>query len=233
MARPPDAKLPTEVQAGQYHNDMLGMASDTVLRLTTLPRLLLTMLETEGWRRLVRPIDHRVFENATIEEWVLGEPWPGLHFPDWATVYALLAKNIEVGSQCIARLQEAGAPSPEQAERIFRVRAAKEGPSLQRSGRPIKGVGPTPLPKGESSARLAARLNRDHPAVFAALERGEYRSVHAAARAAGLVPDPDPVKQCQRYWTRLTPDQRQAFLQWATEQERGCHGNQSQPRLLR
>ena len=86
---------------------VLGMASDTVLRLTTLPRLMWAMLTTDGWRRLVRPVDQRVFENAIIDAWVLGEPWPGLHFPDSATVYALLGKNVEVGQECITRLQGA------------------------------------------------------------------------------------------------------------------------------
>lgn len=212
MARPPDLTLPPDVQAGQYHTDMALMARDTVLRLTTMPRLMLTMLETNGWRRLVRPLDKRVFENATIEGWVLGEAWPGLHFPDWATVYALLGKNVEVGPACIARLQDAGAPSPEEAERIFRVRAAKEGPSLQRTGRPSKGDRGHLLLKGSNPSRRAARLKRDHPDIFAALERGEYRSVRAAAKAAGLVKEKTALEQLRYWWDKAAPDVRQAFL---------------------
>lgn len=201
-----------DVEASQSHNDMLGMAKDTVLRLTTLPRMMRVMLTTDGWRRLVRPIDKRVFENATIEDWVLGQPWPGLHFPDWATVYALLAKSIEVGPECITRLQAAGAPSPEEAERVFRVRPAKEGPVIQPTGRPKKGDRSHLLLKGSNPSRLAARLRRDHPDIFLALERGEHRSVRAAAKAAGLIKEKSTLEQLLFLWRRTSLEDRHEFL---------------------
>jgi hypothetical protein len=39
---------------------------------------------------------------------------------------------------------------------------------------------------GTRISYLTDRLRTQHPDVFAALEHGEYRSVHAAARAAGI-----------------------------------------------
>ena len=45
----------------------------------------------------------------------------------------------------------------------------------------------------KDTAYYRARLARDFPAIKAALDRGEYRSVHAAALAAGLV---RPTFQC-------------------------------------
>ena len=41
--------------------------------------------------------------------------------------------------------------------------------------------------RGTSSSYRIARLKRDHPTIAEALARGEYSSVHAAAKAAGLV----------------------------------------------
>lgn len=46
--------------------------------------------------------------------------------------------------------------------------------------------------RGTSSRYRIARLKRDHPAIAAALARGEYPSVHAAAKVAGFVHDPTP-----------------------------------------
>jgi hypothetical protein len=210
---------PPEIESGDCHNEMLGMAKDTVLRFTTLPRLMLTMLETDGWRRLVRPSDHRVFENATIDAWVLGEPWAGLHFSHWAMVYALLGKNVEAGPQCIRALQRAGAPSRSEAERVFRIAAAKEGPGINANGRPNKGSTVLPLSKSSRDpARLAARLKRDYPDTLAALERGEYASVKAAARAAGIVRDKTALEQLQRWWTKATADEQSAFRSWMAAQ---------------
>jgi hypothetical protein len=40
---------------------------------------------------------------------------------------------------------------------------------------------------GNTNDYYRARLARDHPEIKAALDRGEYRSVRAAARAAGIM----------------------------------------------
>ena len=51
---------------------------------------------------------------------------------------------------------------------------------------------------GNARDYLAARIARDAPEVAEKMKRGEYPSVRAAARAAGLVKDPDPVKVATR-----------------------------------
>lgn len=54
-------------------------------------------------------------------------------------------------------------------------------------GRPTKDR-PTPTVQGDRGTRyLAARLMRDHPAIYARYMAGELASVHAAAKVAGLV----------------------------------------------
>jgi hypothetical protein len=41
--------------------------------------------------------------------------------------------------------------------------------------------------KGQTKERLAARLKRDHPAIAERVAQGEFKSIRAAALAAGIV----------------------------------------------
>jgi hypothetical protein len=63
-----------------------------------------------------------------------------------------------------------------------------------------------------SVAGLADRLQRDFPKVWAEYQNGEHRTVNAAARAAGIVPDRhDPVNEARQAWNRMTKAQRKTF----------------------
>lgn len=72
---------------------------------------------------------------------------------------------------------------------------------------------------GNSAPYLAARLKRDHPEIAAAVERGEYRSMRAAAKAAGIVKPQDPVRIIQNAWGKADPDQRAAIVNWIADQQ--------------
>jgi hypothetical protein len=185
---------PPEVEHGKTHGLMLNATRDTMNRLTTLPRLMVSMLREDGWRVLSRPIDGRVFKNETIDDWVLGEPWAGLHFPDWATAYALLERNLEVGPECIERLQKAGAPKPSEVEAGFKARVRARVPAMAESpGNPTgnnqhkRKDGNTSIPRGRGSNSTNAlrRLKRDRPELAAQVLAGEL-SAHAAAVQAGF-----------------------------------------------
>jgi hypothetical protein len=70
------------------------------------------------------------------------------------------------------------------------------------------------LKHGTQAAYIRARLKRDHPAVAAALDRGEHRSARAAAIAAGIIKPvptirlvPDPVKVAASIRRHLDPQQ--------------------------
>jgi hypothetical protein len=47
--------------------------------------------------------------------------------------------------------------------------------------------------RGTSTGYLEARLRRSHPEIAAAYDRGEFTSLKAAAREAGIVKPPDPL----------------------------------------
>jgi hypothetical protein len=60
-------------------------------------------------------------------------------------------------------------------------------------------------------------LAQEKPSFFAAFERGEYGSVHAAAEAAGLIKrSNDPLPRLKSFWNRASRKDRQAFLKWVT-----------------
>jgi hypothetical protein len=63
-----------------------------------------------------------------------------------------------------------------------------------------------------SVAGLADRLQRDFPKVWAAYQNGEHKTVNAAARVAGIVPDRhNPVREARQAWNRMTKAQRKTF----------------------
>ena len=66
--------------------------------------------------------------------------------------------------------------------------------------------------KHTSVAGLADRLQRDFPKVWAEYLAGDHRTVNAAARAAGIVPDRhDPVNEARQAWNLMTKAQRKTF----------------------
>jgi hypothetical protein len=100
------------------------------------------------------------------------------------------------------------------------ARAPSNGPA--RTGRPKKGTTVVPLSKGGND-RVAARIKRDHPEIAAAVERGEYPSMRQAAIAAGIVKPPDALRDAQRAWAKMIPEERNAFEDWIANWRRS-HG---------
>jgi hypothetical protein len=65
--------------------------------------------------------------------------------------------------------------------------------------------------RGETAEYLTRRIARDRPDVLERMKRGEFRSVRAAAKAAGLVRDLTPLEQLERWWKKATPAERALF----------------------
>lgn len=59
--------------------------------------------------------------------------------------------------------------------------------------------------------QLSAAIKRDHPEIAAAVERGEYPSMRQAAIAAGIVKPPDAYTTACRAWSKMIPEERDAF----------------------
>jgi hypothetical protein len=65
--------------------------------------------------------------------------------------------------------------------------------------------------KARGAAYLAARLKRDHPEIAARLAQGEFKSVRAAAKVAGLVREKSPLDELRRWWRKADAADRAAF----------------------
>jgi hypothetical protein len=90
----------------------------------------------------------------------------------------------------------------------------REAVALGKHGRPRKGEekgAAGTLSRGTNNVSyLTARLQRDAPEIAARL--GEFGSVAAAARAAGIVRERTPLQRLLAIWKRASPDERRAFL---------------------
>lgn len=69
----------------------------------------------------------------------------------------------------------------------------------------------TLLARGNSASYLIAKLKRDAPEIAERLAAGEFRSVRAAALAAGIVKPPRPLVELRRWWERASVDERETF----------------------
>lgn len=70
---------------------------------------------------------------------------------------------------------------------------------------------------GTGAAYLLRRLD-----ILARYERGEFKSVCATAKAAGLIKEPSPLEQIQKLWKRLDRWGRKQHLEWTLHQCAQC-----------
>src|SRR5262245_50109006 len=88
-------------------------------------------------------------------------------------------------------------------------------PDLQPTGRPKKGSKLLPLSKAsQDSSRLAARLKAHHPDICARIQAGEFRSIRAAAIAAGIVKVKSPLDQLRHWWAKASVAEQQEFFRF-------------------
>jgi hypothetical protein len=66
----------------------------------------------------------------------------------------------------------------------------------------------TLVERGNTAAYLAARIKRDFPEIAEQLAAGQFRSVRAAAKAAGIVRELTVVEQFERLWKKATAEDR-------------------------
>ena len=99
----------------------------------------------------------------------------------------------------------------DQVKQLAAAVVMKDAKPVGKTGRPRKGTSAVPLTKGGND-RLAARIKKKRPDIAAAVERGEYPSMRAAAIAAGIITPPTPLDLLRRAWMKASSQQRIAFL---------------------
>jgi len=66
---------------------------------------------------------------------------------------------------------------------------------------------------GKTTDHLLRRLARDHAEILSGYNRGEFKTVRAAARAAGIIKvDPPALSELRRAWKRASPEERATFM---------------------
>jgi hypothetical protein len=179
-----------------------------------LPGVIIIMLKNQHddgtplWARVAFP--DKVFEHASVEEWIKSKSRAGLGM-SLGYLFNMLAAHDDL----------MGAGSADEARELLAgcgitVASAvvKDAPVVRDAkGRRPRGNGDNiTIKRGTSSTYLAGLLKRDHPDIAAALERGEYRSVRAAAIAAGVVKVKTALDTLRAAWAKASEVERAVFL---------------------
>jgi hypothetical protein len=186
----------------------------------SLPNVLILMIKnnhddgTPLWSRVAYP--DKIFNFGTVEEWIKSPSRAGLGMNLGALFDMLAAAEDFHGPQDV----------DEARELLFehgitaKTAVVKDARTVAKHGGARGQVDNVNLKKGgNSSSYLAGVLKRDHPDIATALEKGEYRSVRAAAIAAGIVKVKTPLDTLRSTWAKASEDERTTFLQEVTS---GC-----------
>jgi len=164
-----------------------------------LPNKLRFAIDHKAWKQFSRA-DGTPFEN--ISEWIV-TPFPiGLGAGQDRLV--LSWEDILKLTECAPDVHEVllGNPPPK--------RKPKPGSKLY----PSTGI---VLERGHSSSRIALlsiHLKTQYPKYYEAYMRGEYKSVTAAATAAGLLKDNVNLRRLKSAWRKATKTERKQFEEW-------------------
>jgi hypothetical protein len=78
---------------------------------------------------------------------------------------------------------------------------------------------PTRFQYGNSAEYLAARIKRDRPDIVEAVMRGEFKSMRAAAIAAGIYDRKNIVDQLVGLWRKCNPAEQRQFVSERYEED--------------
>ncbi|MCF6117133.1 DUF2057 domain-containing protein [Mesorhizobium muleiense] len=72
------------------------------------------------------------------------------------------------------------------------------------------------MPKSPKRDRdyFEARLRNEFPSIYADLQAGKFKTVNAAAKAAGLVKPPRPLNVLKNAWTKASQAEQREFMSW-------------------
>lgn len=213
--------------------------SDTVVRVGPDPR---ADIGTRGWAEYWRGkmlvyVEQAVSTDPALIEslvalgtkhraWELLTDRAGRPFPSFET-FCEAPRPYGLGTPA-AKLEQLYALLHENRAQRSAVRATPaptKADAAKKGGRPRKGEKRKPTDDGKevygnTPAYLAARIARDAPAVHEAMKAGAFKSVRAAAKAAGIVKDADPVRVAARTIAKV-PIQRLAELVATLEPTQG------------
>ena len=175
------------------------------------------------WQRRAMPPNGTIFELERFEDYLMFGFRRGLGFESWFTIDNVLKTQGRDGAHAIELLKRE-IPDYQKKVEFDRNRnndakadrLAKHGEIGGGHGR-VDNINSGRTSGGTSAAYLIARLKRDAPQIAERYARGEFRSVRAAALAAGLITEQSRLERMLREWDRLSTDDRRAFLKRVSE----------------
>lgn len=153
----------------------------------------------------------------TLGEWMLHPP-PGLDIPQRSDGTSKLISYDQ-----IRMLAQSHHPD------LLALIDSNPPPKGKRGGdkRSAKAEEENNVPRGTmktggtfTRATLASRLATEHPKFYQGFRNGTYKSIRAAAEAAGIVkPGHDPLMRLKAYWKKANSEQKEAFRKWLKTSE--------------
>jgi hypothetical protein len=164
---------------------------------------------------------------TSFHRYLLDQPGDGIGLPSLHFLKQVLEATPKDGQRAItvvrSELAKEGVNFDEQCnlDRTKLLGGVDPQPSLEDRERDEKGrivhSDNVTVERGNTAAYLAARLKRDHPEIAEQLAAGKFRSVRAAAKAAGIVREPNALKQLRRWWKKASEKQRATFREEIAE----------------
>jgi len=159
---------------------------------------------------------------SSFHRYLLDQPGDGIGLPSLHFLMQVLEATPKDGQRAIAMVRSELAKENIDFDKV----AHEEATKLHGTTKPLgehggdrksedvfrQGDNITLVERGTSATYLAARLKRDFPEIADKLAAGLFRSVRAAAKAAGIVREPDIVKAALKLVQKMTPEQRAEFL---------------------
>lgn len=204
----------------------------------SLPGLIVVMLEnkhedgTPFWARIV--FQDATFEHTSVQDWIRSKSRAGLGMTMGYLLNMLAAHDDLVGPESAKQARQLLADSGVSAATAVLVDAPvilKHGQAGNGRTKQLNKHGGTKrsdsaksrvdninstFEGGTSATYLAARIKRSHPEIAARVEAGEFKSMRAAAIAAGIIKTRTPLQQLQHWWKKASAEERQAFIKEVT-----------------
>jgi len=213
---------------GELYCDVSTSLDGSIHSFIELARHIRSVLGDNQWKRPIWQVrvlqpDNRVVELTKFEDYILKPVREGFGMD---SLFALDATMKGIGREGKLALDAIRKEIPDWDARVEKARneqTVKEAPVLAESRRPTKDeqankVDNVNLTKGGNKAEyLASRLKRDAPEIAKQLERGEFKSVRAAAKAAGIVKDKSQIEIAKSAWKRMNEVERNEFLSWIND----------------
>jgi hypothetical protein len=169
------------------------------------PNILRTAIKTEAWKHF-HDLEGKPFTNLV--------DWLHHTFPNGAGLG--LGQNAITYQDALALTE--GAPD---VKRVLAENAPKAKPGRKKRSDENGSLRNHFGHSNMSKPVLTARLAQEHPKIYDAYLRGEYRSIRAAAEAAGLVKSGnETLARLKSNWNKATAAERRSFMEWMKEQRK-------------